>query len=129
MENKAVILLSGGIDSSTTLAVARDRSYELYALTIQYGQRHRIEIDAARKIARALQVRRHEVVNIDLSICGGSALTDDIEVPKRMLKDSPDDVIPVIRTADLILSRHSRNWRICQPGRELKDGSSKSKRR
>ncbi len=90
--NKAVILLSGGIDSSTTLAVARKRGFELYALTIRYGQRHKIEIEAARKIARVLQVMRHEIVNIDMSIFGGSALTDNIDVPKRRLKDSSDIV-------------------------------------
>ena len=93
--NKAVVLLSGGIDSSTALAVARERGFELYALTIRYGQRHKIEIEAAGKIARALQVIRHEIVDIDLSIIGGSALTDDIDVPKRRLKDSSNDDIPV----------------------------------
>jgi len=76
-------LLSGGIDSSTTLAIAREKGFSLYALSIDYGQRHRIELEAAGKIARLMDVERHLVLKQDLTAIGGSALTSDLEVPKR----------------------------------------------
>jgi 7-cyano-7-deazaguanine synthase len=82
-ENRAVVLLSGGLDSATTLAIARSESFACYALTFLYGQRHRREIDAARRVARSLGAVEHRVVEIDLAAFGGSALTDSrIEVPK-----------------------------------------------
>ncbi|MFN3650405.1 MAG: 7-cyano-7-deazaguanine synthase QueC [Armatimonadota bacterium] len=79
---KAVVLLSGGLDSTTTLAIARQLGYELYALTFYYGQRHGSEIEAAREIARRYSVAEHVVVEIDLRLFGGSALTSELEVPK-----------------------------------------------
>jgi 7-cyano-7-deazaguanine synthase len=79
---KAVVLLSGGLDSSTSLAVARAEGYELYALSFDYLQRHRIELESARKVAASLGAKKHLVVRIDLREIGGSALTSDIEVPK-----------------------------------------------
>ena len=79
---RAVVLLSGGVDSTTTLAVARQRGFQTYALTFGYGQRHAAEVDAARRVAKALGAARHEVVVIDLRAFGGSALTADIAVPK-----------------------------------------------
>ncbi len=84
-ERPAVVLLSGGLDSATVLAVARDRGFACHALSFDYGQRHRFELDAARKVARALGAVDHRVVHLDLSAEGGfgrSALTDDIAVPK-----------------------------------------------
>jgi 7-cyano-7-deazaguanine synthase len=84
-ENRAVVLLSGGLDSATTLAIARSESFACYALTFLYGQRHRREIDAARRVARSLGAVEHRVVEIDLAAFGGSALTDSrIEVPKDL---------------------------------------------
>jgi 7-cyano-7-deazaguanine synthase len=80
---QAVALLSGGLDSTTTLATAIAESYETYALSFDYGQRHKIEIDAARRIARALGAKEHRVAKIDMRIFGGSALTDDVDVPKK----------------------------------------------
>jgi 7-cyano-7-deazaguanine synthase len=80
--NKAAILLSGGLDSSTVLAIARSQGYQCHCLTVDYGQRHRIELDAARRVATALGAASHRVVKLDLRTIGGSALTDDIEVPK-----------------------------------------------
>ncbi len=80
---EAVVLLSGGLDSMVTAALAREAGYRLNALTIDYNQRHRIEIDAAREIAASLGVERHVVLPLDLRQFGGSALTDDIEVPKQ----------------------------------------------
>jgi 7-cyano-7-deazaguanine synthase len=82
MMKRAVVLLSGGVDSTTTLAVARERGFETYALTFRYGQRHAAEVEAARRVAKALGAARHEVLAIDLRAFGGSALTDDIAVPK-----------------------------------------------
>ncbi|TIX49371.1 7-cyano-7-deazaguanine synthase QueC [Alteraurantiacibacter aquimixticola] len=79
---KAVILLSGGLDSMVAGGIAREQGYAIYALTIDYNQRHRREIGSARKIAEALGAERHVVLPLDLSQFGGSALTDDIEVPK-----------------------------------------------
>jgi 7-cyano-7-deazaguanine synthase len=81
--SKAVVLLSGGLDSATTLAIARSEGFRLFALTCLYGQRHRYEIEAAKKIAESLQVAEHRIIEIDLAAFGGSALTDpNIEVPK-----------------------------------------------
>lgn len=87
-----ILLLSGGLDSTTTLAVAKELGYDVYALSFDYGQRHRVELDAATKIAQCLGVKEHKVVTIDLRLFGKSALTDDIDVPK----DSVDEhEIPV----------------------------------
>ena len=80
---KAVVLLSGGIDSTTTLAIARDENYDIYAMSFRYGQRHKIELKCAADIATALGVKQHTVVDINLRIFGASALTADIDVPKN----------------------------------------------
>lgn len=85
----AVVLLSGGLDSTTVLAIARADGYEPYALSFSYGQRHSVELDAARRVAEHLGTARHVVAEIDLRIFGGSALTDDIAVPHH---DSADDL-------------------------------------
>lgn len=84
---KAVVLLSGGLDSMVCAALARAAGYELFALTIDYNQRHRRELDAARQIAAHLGAKRHVVLPLDLRQFGGSALTDDIAVPKEGLGD------------------------------------------
>lgn len=79
----AVVLLSGGLDSTTCLATAREQGYATYALSFDYGQRHSAELEAARRVAAAFDVERHVEAKIDLRVFGGSALTDDIEVPKH----------------------------------------------
>jgi 7-cyano-7-deazaguanine synthase len=79
---RAVVLLSGGLDSATTAAIARDRGFSLVAVSVDYGQRHRVELEAARRVAHALSVEVHRTVHLDLRAIGGSALTDAIEVPK-----------------------------------------------
>jgi len=81
---KAVILLSGGLDSTTCLAVAKSKKFSIYALSFRYGQRHEFEIGAAKKIARSSQVNDHVILDIDLRAFGGSALTDNIDVPKSI---------------------------------------------
>jgi 7-cyano-7-deazaguanine synthase len=91
----AVVLLSGGLDSATALAVARRDGFTPYAMTFRYGQRHSVEIDAARRVAAAQGVARHVVVDIDLRQWGGSALTGDAEVPKDRDVAHPSDEIPV----------------------------------
>jgi 7-cyano-7-deazaguanine synthase len=83
VNRKAVCLLSGGLDSSTCLGVARREGYDCYALSFDYGQRHRIELEASARVARHFCAREHRVVRIDLRDFGGSALTADIEVPKH----------------------------------------------
>jgi len=80
---RAVVLLSGGIDSTTTLAVAIAEGYETYGLSFEYGQRHQIETKAARRVANSLGAKEHRLAKIDLRIFGGSALTDEIDVPKQ----------------------------------------------
>lgn len=91
IQKRAVVLLSGGLDSATTLACALRDGYACYCLSVAYGQRHKFELQAAAKIAHALGAKAHKIVAIDLRAIGGSALTDDIEVPK----DTPDLGIPV----------------------------------
>lgn len=78
----AVILLSGGIDSATTLAIAKAEGFEIYALSLDYGQRHRCELESARMIAKTFWVKKHLIIKFDLREIGGSALTSDVEVPK-----------------------------------------------
>lgn len=82
MTKKAVLLLSGGLDSATTGAMAKAQGFDIYALSFRYGQRHAVELEAAQAVARELGVRQHKIADIDLRLFGGSALTDNIDVPK-----------------------------------------------
>ncbi len=82
----AVILLSGGIDSTTTLAIAKSKGFDIYAISFNYGQRHFVELDAAKQCAAYFNVKKHLIINFDLREIGGSALTSDIEVPKDSYK-------------------------------------------
>jgi 7-cyano-7-deazaguanine synthase len=95
MTQPAIVLLSGGLDSATVLAVAQLEGYSICALTFRYGQRHEFEIGAARRIAERAQVDRHVIAEIDLRSIGGSALTDDIEVPKNRSGEEIGTGIPV----------------------------------
>lgn len=92
---KAVVLLSGGVDSTTTLAVARHEGFDVYALTFRYGQRHEFEIEAARRVAATLDAKEHFVAQIDLRQFGGSALTSDIAVPKGRSSEDIGHGIPI----------------------------------
>ena len=85
----AVVLLSGGLDSSTVLAIAQHQGYDVYAMTFRYGQRHQVEIEAAKRIAAGAGVKQHVIAEIDLRIFGGSALTADIGVPKNTATKNP----------------------------------------
>ncbi len=93
MTKKAVLLLSGGLDSTTTLAIAQAQGFTVYAMSFAYGQRHKHELDAASRIAKKYGVKEHRIVTIDLSAFGGSALTDDaISVPKNRPVDAAKDI-------------------------------------
>jgi 7-cyano-7-deazaguanine synthase len=90
----AIVLLSGGLDSATALAVAQAQGFEAYALTFRYGQRHAVEVEAAVRVARSAGVRRHVIVPLDLRVFGGSALTDDLPVPKGRDPEAMSAAIP-----------------------------------
>ncbi len=99
MNKKAVVLLSGGLDSTTVLAMAQAEGYHCYALSVRYGQRHAVELDAARQIARAASTREHRVVDVDLGGIGGSALTDaSIDVPTELKAGIPVTYVPARNT-------------------------------
>jgi 7-cyano-7-deazaguanine synthase len=97
MTKKAIVLLSGGLDSTTTLAIAKKQKFEIYALSFDYEQRHKIELKSARKIAKKFLVKEHKIAKIDLRIFGKSALTDQIEVPKNKGKSNykNGNIIPI----------------------------------
>ncbi|MCK5349801.1 MAG: 7-cyano-7-deazaguanine synthase, partial [Desulfobacula sp.] len=96
MTNKAVVLSSGGIDSTTAMAIAKSRGKKIYALSFKYGQRHFIELEAAKKVARSFGVKTHKIINIDLRQFGGSALTDEINVPKHdSVNEIDEEGIPI----------------------------------
>ena len=95
MKPKAVVLLSGGLDSATVAASAIRDGFEVCALSFEYGQRHSVELEAARRVVDALGIAEHKIIPIDLRAFGGSALTDDIEVPKDRSDESMDETIPV----------------------------------
>lgn len=92
---KAIVLLSGGLDSATVLAIARRDGFTPYALSFRYGQRHTVEIEAARKVAQAIGVQEHKIADIDLRLFGGSALTADIAVPKHANVEEIGQDIPI----------------------------------
>ena len=108
MGKTAVVLLSGGLDSTTCIAIAKDAGFEIAALTFNYGQRHEFEIDAAKQIIDHYQINNHSLVDIDLSQFGGSALTDDIEIPKgrseKDMSDIPVTYVPARNTVFLSLA-------------------------
>src|SRR3984893_12188871 len=108
----AIVLLSGGLDSATTLAIARSQDYETYALSFDYGQRHKRELDAAKKIARSLGARKHLVVEIDNQIFAGSALTADVDVPKSRSDKEIETGIPVtyVPARNTIFLAHALAW-------------------
>jgi 7-cyano-7-deazaguanine synthase len=95
MSSKAICLLSGGLDSTTCLAIARQQGFECYCLSFDYGQRHAIELQAAKRVAETLRAREHRIATIDLRVFGGSALTADIAVPKHRDKAAMSAGIPV----------------------------------
>ncbi|MDY6792459.1 MAG: 7-cyano-7-deazaguanine synthase QueC [Thermodesulfobacteriota bacterium] len=94
-DKKAVVLSSGGLDSTTVMAIAKNEGYRLFSLSFLYGQRHKIELEAARRVADVIGIEKHLVINLDLNQIGGSALTDSIDVPKNRVAKADFDDIPV----------------------------------
>ena len=102
---RAIVLLSGGLDSATVLALARSKNYDCYALSVEYGQRHRAELDAAARVAKALGARDHRVMRVDLAGIGGSALTDSkVAVPETPQAGIPVTYVPARNTLLLSLA-------------------------
>jgi 7-cyano-7-deazaguanine synthase len=118
---KAVVLLSGGLDSATCLAVARDEGFACYALSFAYGQRHAHELEAARRVAQALGAEEHLVLNLDLGRIGGSALTDDIAVPKPASVAEIGREIPVtyVPARNTVFLSHALAWAEVLGARDL----------
>lgn len=103
--SRALVLLSGGIDSYTSAAIAKNLGHQIYALTIDYGQRHRREIESAKIIASSLNVKKHLILNIDLRQIGGSALTSDIDMPTEAIKETiPSTYVPARNTIFLSIA-------------------------
>ena len=109
---KAVVLSSGGVDSTTVMAIASALDYEIYSISFRYGQRHVVELDAARKVALALGAKRHLVVDIDLKMIGGSALTDHMAVPKNRSNRRLKGEIPVtyVPARNTIFLSYALGW-------------------
>jgi 7-cyano-7-deazaguanine synthase len=118
---RAVVLLSGGIDSTTTLAIAIAESYETYALSFDYGQRHQIEVEAARRVANSLGAKEHRVARLDLRIFGGSALTDDLDVPKQRSEKEIAHGIPVtyVPARNTIFLAYALAWAEVIPANDI----------
>jgi 7-cyano-7-deazaguanine synthase len=112
MNKKTVVLSSGGIDSTTAMAMARAEGYEIYSLSFHYGQRHALELAAARKVAKALGARQHLVIDLDLGKIGGSALTADIDVPKARSEAELTQGIPVtyVPARNTIFLAYALGW-------------------
>ena len=112
MDARAVVLLSGGLDSATTLAIARAEGYACHALSFDYGQRHARELDSAGRVARALEAAEHRVLRLDLRAIGGSALTDDIAVPKGRSEAVMAEGIPVtyVPARNTIFLSYALGW-------------------
>jgi 7-cyano-7-deazaguanine synthase len=108
----AVVLLSGGIDSAATLAIAMAQGYETYALSFDYGQRHLLELEAARRVAQSLGAKEHRVVKIDNRLFAGSALTDDVDVPKKRTEGQIGAAIPAtyVPARNTIFLAHALAW-------------------
>jgi 7-cyano-7-deazaguanine synthase len=112
MATRAVVLLSGGLDSATTLAIARAEGYECHALSFDYGQRHVCELQSAKKVAAALGAAQHLTLRLDLRAIGGSALTADIDVPKGRSDEAMGTGIPVtyVPARNTIFLSHALAW-------------------
>ena len=105
MSKKAVVLLSGGLDSSTVLAMAQDQGYECYTMSFDYGQRHRSELEASRKVSEVQGAKNHKIIQMDLRTIGGSALTDDMDVPEYGDEEGiPSTYVPARNTVFLSLA-------------------------
>src|SRR5437773_1115444 len=120
-QRHAVILLSGGIDSTATLAIAIAEGYEVYALSFDYGQRHQIETETARRVADSLGAKEHRVAKIDLRVFGGSALTDDVDVPKQRPESEIAHGIPItyVPARNTIFLAYALAWAEVIPANDI----------
>lgn len=110
-KNGAIVLLSGGLDSATTLMIAKNLGFECYAMTFRYGQRHKVEIESAMKVAQFVGFKEHRIIDIDLGCFGGSALTDDkIEVPKDRDIDANDIPVTYVPARNTIFLSYALAW-------------------
>jgi 7-cyano-7-deazaguanine synthase len=118
---RAVVLLSGGIDSTTTLTIALGEGYQAYALSFDYGQRHQIEMEAARRVADLLGAKEHRVAKIDMRIFGGSALTDDLDVPKKRSETEIARGIPItyVPARNTIFLAYALAWAEVVPANDI----------
>jgi 7-cyano-7-deazaguanine synthase len=113
MKKRAVVLASGGMDSTTIMAITRHKGYDIYALTFDYGQRHKIEIKAAQKVAKYFGAKKHLIIHIELDAIGGSALTEDIPIPQgRKLKEISSSGIPItyVPARNTIFLAYALSW-------------------
>jgi len=113
MKKKAIILASGGLDSTTIMAIARHKGYDIYALTFDYGQRHKIELKAAQKVGKYFGAKKHLILHIELDTIGGSALTEDIPIPQgRKLKEISSSGIPItyVPARNTIFLAYALSW-------------------
>jgi len=113
IDKKAVVLLSGGLDSATTLAIANSEGFKCFALTFKYGQRHKIEIESAKRVASSLKVKEHRIIEVDLAQFGGSALTDsNIKVPKDSDNAEISAQIPItyVPARNLVFLSYALAW-------------------
>jgi 7-cyano-7-deazaguanine synthase len=120
----AVVLLSGGLDSATMLAIAKDQGYETYALSFDYGQRHKIELEAASRIANSLGVREHRVIKIDSSLFAGSALTGQIDVPKNRAQIGEEIPVTYVPARNTIFLAHALAWAETIPAAHIYIGAN-----
>lgn len=111
-KERAVILSSGGLDSTTVMAIAKSQGYEIYSLSFQYGQRHSYELEAAKKVAEIFEVKKHLVIKSDFSEIGGSALTTDIDVPKGREESDMEGDIPItyVPARNTIFLSYALGW-------------------
>lgn len=120
----AVVLVSGGLDSATVLAIARSQGHETYALSFDYGQRHKIELESAHKIAKSLGAREHRVVKIDNSLFHGSALTREIDVPKDRSELGAEIPVTYVPARNTIFLAHALAWAEVLPAAHIFIGAN-----
>ncbi len=111
-KKKAIVLLSGGLDSTTVLALVKKDDFDIYAISFDYGQRHEVELDACRQVANQFNVKEHKIIKLDMRAIGGSALTDDIEVPKsESVEDIPDEIpVTYVPARNTVFLSYALGW-------------------
>ncbi|HKI47987.1 MAG TPA: 7-cyano-7-deazaguanine synthase QueC [Desulfobacteria bacterium] len=109
-KEKAIVLLSGGLDSTTVAAIALSEGFEVFGLSFRYGQRHAVELEAAANVAQSLGVREHMIIDMDLRKIGGSALTDHIDVPKDRLEGSDEIPVTYVPARNTIFLSYALAW-------------------